>query len=66
MIPVKVGEKDTVDVIGIDVETAEGNHCRGPAVDEESSRRMADKNAALEPPAAAEGITAAEKLYLNR
>ena len=66
MIAVEVGEKDAVDVNWDRLEAAQGNHRRGAAVDEESSAGMADEDAALEPPAAAEGIAAAEELDLNR
>lgn len=66
VIAMEVGEKDAVDRVGINFEAAQGYHRRGAAVDEESSSGVADEDAALEPPATAESIAAAEKLNVNR
>ena len=65
MIAVEVGEKNAVERVGIDPEAAQRDHCRGAAVDEEPPAWMADEDAALEPPAAAEGIPAAEEPDLD-
>src|SRR5262249_55487023 len=66
MIAVQMRYEDCVNAVGIDAELPHGYEARRSAVDQEGAACCLDEEAGVEPPAATEGVTTAEKLDFHR
>jgi hypothetical protein len=66
MIPMQMGNENHTYIVWINTIPTHSNKAGHSAVDQELATAIHNQNATLEPAAASKGVTAAEKLYLNR